>query len=243
MKLLLLLILPFLFLFTACKTDENAEERLINYPGSIAPEIIISRSSDSTGLETSSFEVWIYDKNRNGLEIIDGSVSINGFQLVPYRYTVDNIPYYTLPDSIELDFEINETYACTITLSNGRAFESSVHTQSAGLDTLFLPAVHSADSSLAISWQRVDSTAEMLLEAWYYYQFNNQSGWGKKTYLLGSGSSSQYTIGDDLFSIVPGIRYIDFRLSSTLYGVTHPEFDERSRILSVISRSRRVTIQ
>lgn len=222
-----------LFLLSSCMEDSALSDVEISDPSLIQPDISLYRIRDNSGLLTSKIEVFIWDKNYNSIELKKGSVSVNGQIMQLKKLPLTGAPYYTIDTSI-LKVELNKLYTFTISLGDGKLYQSSINTQSIDLTSLILPAAYNKQDNMTISWAGHDISSEFNIQL--ACDYNKDNTYGQTSDLFTPNQQERttgtYVISKSYFNQQAGIYKATVTLTSKARGTVDSRFRINSTIVS-----------
>ena len=218
-----------------CIEDSPLSEISLTDPSIIEPHIFLSRSIDLNNIFTHEIEVWIFDKNNNTVEILDGGISVNGLDLLVKYASITNAPYYS--DNGEIDILLDSLYSVSIMLSDGEKYYASVRIQDNDLNLFNVPETHNHLQDLPVSWQEIDENIPMSISMGYYFGNSSKDGMGFKQIDIPEENLplGYYDIPSAYLSDPEDIYHVSLTLTSRKNGTIDNEFKSGSYIVSNLS--------
>ncbi|NQU66317.1 MAG: hypothetical protein HQ510_00100 [Candidatus Marinimicrobia bacterium] len=227
-----------ILLFSTCTVDSPLSDLPLTDPSLIQPVISLERERSSYGNLSHSATVYLYDKNHNSIELMDGHVTLNGSTLPVKHTSFFGAPYYDATGLID-EVELGVHYPFIIFLSDGEAYSAHITVQENDLHELTLPSTHNHTEDMPISWQDIDQNDP--LTVYLSYQYNSESGNGSGTHQLSIPShnlgTGNYSISAYELSNPEGIYHVTVKLSSQKTGTIDSHFRSGRIISSRVSIS------
>ena len=225
-------------LVTSCTKDSPLSDLPVSDPSLIKPVISLERERNNSGSPDHTITVYLYDKNSNSIELMEGGVYLNGISVPVKHAGLWGAPYYDATDIIN-NIDLGGDYLFLIELADGTSYGANVTVQLNDLHTLTLPSSHSHSEDLLVSWESVDQLDPLNIFLNYQFTTENGSGSGARNIdipspMWGTGSC---TISSSDLSNPPDIYHITIQLISTRTGAIDNRFRTGRRITSTLKIS------
>lgn len=146
-------------LLTACESPLS--DMILSDPSLLSPHIELKRVRNPYNQIIQTVEVLMYDQNGNLVELQQGGISMDK-QNLELKYNGWGGPYYVLGGNMPL-FEPGSHHTISITLGNGKTYNSHITLPLTQLTKLILPPSHYNAKDLMIQWEGVDNAPKLLL--------------------------------------------------------------------------------
>jgi hypothetical protein len=214
-----------------CTQDSALSDVELSDPSLIFPEIKFIQEREG-GDVSHKVVVWILDKNRDSVEILDGGVRVGDTKMSLKEDVITKAPYYQLNQEVDLGVD----YTVSVVLSDGEEYDSNITIQDTDLDVLNVPATHKRTEDMVITWDSIDS-GEMELIYTYFYSNEQSSGNGVKKINIPNSAVNQksYVLEAAYFQNPVGIYEAKIKIGSEKSGIVCNDFRSGGFIKSLIS--------
>jgi hypothetical protein len=240
MKFLLLLLT--IILVQACAEDSVLSDIELDNPSLIKPNVEFYKHVSSDASNIQHIVALLYDKNGNLIRLNNGKVLVNQKEMILKDYLLSNGKYYSGKEVIG-DIEYPKNYKFDIILSNDKSYDLEITTQGTEFAYLNLETEHSKTENLIITWNPFTSSIPIDLQLLVYYRENDINA--TKTYNvknIHTNSGYMFEIPSNYFTSNPETYKVNVEITSYVNGSVHSEFMNGSKIVSINSISKEVTI-
>ena len=231
-KSIIILVITILILSGCLPEESPLSDIEITDPSLIAPSIKLSKSIGENDRVTNKIEVWLFDKNKNSIELKGGEIRVNNNVMKIEEFNITHAPYYSVENTVELKTD----YQFEIELSDGAIYTASIQTPDKDLKTLNLPSDYNCNNDMNITWKDIYLYDEMNIGLNCYFSGDSSGGQRlsnldieKNYYIKGS-----YTISKDNFNMEDGDIY---KAIITLTGIKKGIIDERLILIEKLNQS------
>ncbi len=201
----------------------------ITDPSMIQPQIQVLMETDSSGTKY-YYRADIYDRQLRYVELMNGTVQVNGEQLILVR---DVLGSYYLTDDHLIKYQLNTQYNFTVTLSDKSQYTASVKTPLAALSNFVVPSEQVKTQSLSLSWVNPDTSATMYLMLAISFKTDTSIGLESRKVPISNTSLGTFDLQPSEFTSSQGVSTaLDITLHSEDLGKIDPRFYAGSRAFS-----------
>ena len=243
MKIFDCLLIVLISLTIASCTKDSTEIEL-NDPSFVGANIILTKTMDSNGINSSDMRVGLSDINGNFVPVKDGWVKVNGNLMKVKQNIVNNKKsYYYSADDIYNDIGINTLYDFEIKLSDGKVYNASITTQDKELYELSLPDSQPKNTDMQISWKEIDLINPIRLTVIRIYE-NDGTIWSQGMLGFKDAENGAVTITKDHFvDSSTRIKQAMVRISSLKSGKVDSRLSTGSDITSTFNIERTCVVK
>jgi hypothetical protein len=220
MKKEIVILVSILLFVSGCLPEESPLSDIeITDPGLISPSIAVIKNLNYDNDHVNEIEVWLYDKNKNSVELKGGEVRVNDQVLSVKEFNITKAPYYLIKDIVEVDAE----YLFEIELSDGEIYSASIKSPNRDLKEFNLPANYNHNNDMNISWKDTYQYDEMKIGLNRYFSTDTSGGQRLGAIEIESEyyTKGQYTISNEHFDDE------DYKAIIELSGFINGQYDDR----------------
>ncbi len=217
--------------FIRCETESPLSDVELNDPSVILLEIDVEVVRTLSGEFSKSFQAIFKDKKGDYINLKNGGVSVNGYNLAVKTLDISDAPYYELVNN-QVNLNSNSRYSFLVKLSSESDYIAEVRSLENQLTIFNVPTTHKKTESLTVSWQTANVNDHLQIKAIRYVKTGQGNVLPKdKTVSITSPQSGQYTFTPAYFQDVDGsVINVDFVLTSTDFGTIAGGFKPDSYI-------------
>jgi hypothetical protein len=136
-----------LILLTLISCESPLSEEGVSDPSLIQPKIQVQMETDYKGKLYYRYKCKIYDNHLKAVEIKDGGVKINGYNMILIK---DFFGSYYLLDNSQIPYELDTKYNFTITLTDKKEYGGTITTHTDSIREFIVPAKYSRNNNLEV---------------------------------------------------------------------------------------------